>query len=405
MERLACDVAVVGGGPAGATTALLLRRLGHDVVLLDEARFPRDKICGEALSPGAWRLLESLGVATDIAAAGTYPLAGMRLTAPNGRSFAGRYDSGRTTGFAIRRDRLDAILLRRAREAGVAVEEGARVTALSRDASGAAHGVDVQAGATRRLLRARLVVGADGRRSRVARSLGLLSEAAWPRRFAVRGHWDGVAGLTHFGEMHVGRAGYCGLAPLGPQAANITFVLDQPQMRAAGRDLPSFYLETLRRWPRVRERLERATLTTPPRAIGPLALASRGAWAPGVLLVGDAAGFLDPFTGEGVALALRGATLAAEVGHAYLEGRASLAAYGRLHEALAREKFRFNRLVQWLVAHPAAANLAARTLARLPSLADRLVGIAGDCLPPGPYHAVKSTRMVQEVIAGNPVHR
>jgi geranylgeranyl reductase family protein len=405
MERFEADVAVVGAGPAGATTALLLRRLGHDVVLLDEARFPRDKICGEALSPGAWRLLEALGAAAEIAAAGAYPLAGMRLTAPDGRSFAGRYDGGRTTGFAIRRQQLDAILLRRARDAGVEVVEGARVTALHRDAAGTVQGVDVQREGILRPLRARLVIGADGRRSRIARSLGLLHEAAWPRRFAVRGHWEGVAGLTHFGEMHVGRDGYCGLAPLGPDSANITFVLEQPQMRVAGRDLDRFYLDSFRRWPRVRERLQQAALVTVPRAIGPLALTSRGTWAPGVLLVGDAAGFLDPFTGEGVALALRGAALAAEVGHAHLEGLGDLAAYGRAHHELAREKFRFNRLIQWLIGHPAAANLAARALARLPALADRLVGIAGDCLPVGPNHAVKSTRMVQEVIAGNPVHR
>jgi geranylgeranyl reductase family protein len=405
MEPPEAEVAVVGGGPGGATVALLLRRLGRHVVLFDEARFPRDKICGEALSPGAWRLLQAIGAADEIAAAGAYPVAGMRLTAPDGRSFAGRYDGGRTTGYAIRRERLDAILLRRAREAGVTVQEGARVTGLRRSAQGATCGVDVQQGGRVRPLRARLVIGADGRRSRVARSLGLLREAAWPRRFAVRGHWTGVTGLTAFGEMHVGRGGYCGLAPLGPDSANITFVLEQPEMRAAGQDLAGFYRETLRRWPQVRERLESASLITAPCAIGPLALESRAAWAPGVLLVGDAAGFLDPFTGEGVALALRGAALAAEVGHAWLQGTGDLAAYGRLHHALAREKFRFNRMVQWLVAHPAAANLAARALSRLPRVADRLVGIAGDCLPPGPDHAVKSTRMVQEVIAGNPVHR
>jgi menaquinone-9 beta-reductase len=399
------DVAVVGGGPAGATVALLLRRLGHDVMLLDEARFPRDKICGESLSPGAWRLLEEMDAAAEIAQAGAYPLSGMKLTAPNGRSFAGRYDGGRTFGFAIERRRLDAILLRRAREAGVEVCEEARVTALHRNASGAAIGVDVEQAGRHRRVSARLVVGADGRRSRVARSLGLLREADWPRRFAVRGHWSGVAGLIPFGEMHVGGGGYCGLAPLGPDSANIAFVLGTPEMRAAGGDLTAFYLETLRRWPQVWSRLSGGRLLAPPRAIGPLALRSTRPWAPGVLLVGDAAGFLDPFTGEGVALALQGAALAARVGHAHLQHGAPLSEYGRLYRRLARRKFLFNRLVQWLVGHPAAANLAAVALAHLPAVADKLVGIAGDCLPSGPNSAVKSTRMVQEVIAGNPVRR
>jgi geranylgeranyl reductase family protein len=389
------EIVVVGGGPAGATAALLLQRAGHDVLLIDEARFPRDKICGEALSPGAWRVLESLGATADIARVGTHALAGMTLVAPNGASFSGRYDGGHSFAHSIERHLLDELLLGRARREGVEVREGVRLVALRREA-GAVAGVDCEQAGRRQSIAARLVIGADGRRSRVARSLGLLREATRPRRFAVRGHWDGVSGLTEFGEMHVAEGGYCGLAPLGPDSANITFVLERPAMMPAGGDLPSFYLGTLPRWPRIWERLLGARLRSAPRAIGPLALTSRGVWSPGALLVGDAAGFLDPFTGEGIALALRGAMLAADVAHEALHGSISLSEYGRRHRQLAREKFQFNRAVQWLVARPKAANLAAAVLARCPRLADRLVGIAGDCLRGGsdsaplrPY-AVKS---------------
>jgi flavin-dependent dehydrogenase len=187
--------------------------------------------------------------------------------------------------------------------------------------------------------------------------------------------------------MHVGGGGYCGVAPLSPRLANVAFVLDRREMAASRGDLESFYREALaRRWPRVAERLDGARLLEPPRAVGPLALECRAVSAPGAVLVGDAAGFYDPFTGEGITLALRTAELAAEALHDAL-GRPAriplprLLGYEQAREDATRDKFRFNRLLQVAVAWPDAANALARRLARRPDLADRLVGIAGDFVP------------------------
>jgi flavin-dependent dehydrogenase len=152
-------------------------------------------------------------------------------------------------------------------------------------------------------------------------------------------------------------------------------------MQASGGDLEGFYRATLRRWPRIAERLARASLTETPRAIGPLALEARRVSAPGAALVGDAAGFYDPFTGEGVTLALRGAEILADVADGWLRGGASLAEYDRRRAEATRDKFRLNRLLQRVVAWPAVANGVARRLARRKDLADRLVGIAGDFVP------------------------
>jgi geranylgeranyl reductase family protein len=377
------DVLVIGGGPAGAATATLLKQRGHDVALVDEARFPRDKICGESVSPGAWSALHAMGVVDAVRRLEPQPIRGMSLSAPDGTRFRGLYAEGQAPGFAVRRSRFDAALLQRARDAGVEVREGMRAVGLVRGATGTVCGVECVNGAEPQVLRARVLVAADGRRSRVARELGLLGEHRRLRKFAVRGYWDGMEGLGELGEMHVACGGYCGVAPLSARSANVAFVLDRTEMRASAAGLEGFYRTTLRRWPRLAERLERATLLDPPRAIGPLALEARGVWAPGVVLVGDAAGFYDPFTGEGVTLALRSAELAAEAVHDALAsgdpGR--LRAYAVRRREATRDKFRFNRMLQQIVGRPWLANLVARRLASRQAVADRLVGIAGDFVP------------------------
>lgn len=381
MGATARDVVVVGGGPAGSAAAIFLRQRGHDVLLLDEARFPRDKVCGEGVSPEAWRLLTAMGAADDVRALRPYPLRGMELTSPDGTRFRGHYRGVPDAGFAARRRDLDACLLAAARRAGAEVREGARASALiQRD--GRVSGVMMSNGAGETPVEARLVVAADGRRSMVARQLGLLREHRRLRKYAVRGYWSGVDGLGEHGEMHVVAGGYCGIAPLAATEANVTFVVDRAAMQASAGDLEGFYRATLARWPRVAERLARATLTEAPRAIGPLALEARRVSVPGAALVGDAAGFYDPFTGEGVTLALRGAEILAGVADRVLRGDgASLGEYDRLRAEATRDKFRLNRLLQRVVAWPALANSVARRLARRPDLADRLVGIAGDFVP------------------------
>ena len=410
------DVVVVGAGPAGSAAAIFLRQRGRDVLLLDEARFPRDKICGESISPGAHRLLADLGVEPAVRVLAPFPLRGMALTSPDGTSFVGEYRDAAQPGLAMRRDVFDKVLLDGARAAGAEVREGVRATGLVLE-DGVVAGVTCENGAGPETLRARLVIGADGRRSVVARQLGLLREHRSLRKFAVRGHWEAMDGLEDWGEMHVGGGGYCGIAPLSPRRANVTFVLDRAEMIGAGGDLESFYRETLRRWPRVVERLARASLLGPPRAIGPLALEASRVSAPGALLVGDSAGFYDPFTGEGVTLALRSAEMAAEVADGALRslagtsfglrssGRpsgasstgADLSAYDRVRRASTRDKFRINRMLQRVVARPALSNAMARRLSHRPDLADKLVGIAGDFVPAS---SAWTLRFLWQLIAG-----
>jgi len=385
------DVIVVGAGPAGAAVASFLRERGRDVLVLDAARFPRDKVCGEAVSPRAWPILEEMGAADAVRAERPFALRGMILTSSDGTRFEGRYPGAQAPGFALRRLALDAVLVSRARELGACVLEGTRVSGVLGgllSASGRVEGVTMTCpDGSSAEVRARVVVGADGRDGVVARALALRIGHRM-RRFAVRGHWDGVLGLTDSGEMHVARGGYCGLAPLSASRANVAFVLDRHEMLGAGGDVEGFHRrEIARRWPHLAERLSRATLLEPPRAIGPLAVRARALWAPGAVLVGDAAGFYDPFTGEGITLALHSARLAARAIDRALDTTTAAGAdlalreYARTRHADTRDKFRFNHLLQLAVGWPEAGNRVARRLARRPDLADRLVGIAGDFVP------------------------
>src|SRR5205823_8819624 len=170
--RERAQVVIVGGGPAGSALAFALARSGVSVTVLDRAHFPRSKPCAEYLSPQASRILASMGVLDEVERSGAAQLAGMVIRAPNGTrvigEFAGCSVKGfRDRGLSVRREILDAILLRAARDAGAEVREAVHVVDVVRDATGRACGVRTVDGE----IRADLVVGADGLRSIVARRL------------------------------------------------------------------------------------------------------------------------------------------------------------------------------------------------------------------------------------------
>jgi menaquinone-9 beta-reductase len=386
---------VVGGGPAGASTAFSLARAGARVLVLDRARFPRDKPCAECLSPQASRILHDMGALDAVERAGAARLAGMTVRAPNGALIRGDYAAGhgfhafRDYGFALRRIALDPILLDCARRAGAEVREGARVADLIHDRAGRVAGVRVldEHGAPQDVS-ARLVIGADGLRSVVARRLSLDHVARWPRRLALVTHFESVAGMSAWGEMHVERGvGYVGLAEVEEGLTTVAMVVPASAARRVSAGREEFLDRWLRDRPQLAPRLAGARRVSPVVATGPFASHARRAWAPGAALVGDAADFFDPFTGEGIYAALRGGELLAPFALNALRAGSiplmdeALAAYDAARRAEFRDKWKVERVIGTAVAFGPAIDHFARVLEARKDMADLLVGVTGDFVP------------------------
>jgi flavin-dependent dehydrogenase len=391
---LDADVLVVGGGPAGSSIAHALATRGIDVMVVDRARFPRPKPCAEYLSPQASRILARMGALDEVERSGAAALAGIRVYAPNGSVIAGDfvakhgYHGFRDRGLSVRREILDDILLSRARDAGARVVEGAKVTDLLSEASGRVCGVRMTVDDSSLEVRARVVVGADGLGSVVARRLKLTRRFRWPRRIALVTHYRGVRDVGEHGEMHVAADGYVGIADVGGGLTTVAAVFPV----ARSREISPNRTEFLRRWlfdqRRLALRFASAERVTPVVATGPFASYARRAWAPGAALVGDAADFFDPFTGEGIYSALRGGELLADHVSQMLEvstpalGDASLREYDRARRREFGGKWIVERVIGAVVASPRLINRAARRLAARKDLADLLIGVTGNFVPP-----------------------
>jgi flavin-dependent dehydrogenase len=375
------DVLIAGAGPAGAVAALVLARAGVRVRLLERASLPRDKLCGDTINPGALAVLRRLGIADEVERAGV-PIHGMIVTGSSGVTIAGRYPEG-THGVSLRRRELDAMLVARAIEAGAELETGVMVRAPVVESSGRFRrviGLEVSSvrGTVARL-QAPIVIAADGRRSRLAFALKLARHPARPRRWAIGAYFERIAGPGDCGEMHVRAGRYIGVAPVPGGLTNACVVVPQPRCGALCE--PAALLSaTLARDALLADRFASARMVTPPGVLGPLAVDTSAAGLPGLLLAGDAAGFIDPMTGDGLRFAFRGAELAAEAALRGLDGSPDTAALALAawRRAEFGGKWRMNRALRALVASPAAIAWAAAGARVCPALLRQVINAAGD---------------------------
>ena len=384
------DVVIVGAGPAGSVAATVLARAGARVRLLDRAAFPRDKLCGDTVNPGTLAVLRRLGLAAAIEARGL-PVHGMRLTGENGAVIEGRYPRDRIGRALVRRD-LDWALLESAIAAGAMFEPDVTVRrAIVNEAAGRrsvagvvinGQGAGIATDGPERELRARVTIAADGRHSTLAFGLGLARHPDTPRRWAIGAYVETAAAHTSvFGEMHVRHGRYIGVASVPGGLTNVCLVKPSRPGDPSLRDPASLLRQELARDPWLRDRFADARLVRPPVLLGPLAIDLQRADVDGLLLAGDASGFIDPITGDGLRFAVRGGELAALAALEALE-HGWTGVHARLAARRRREfgaKWRFNRAVRALVASPRAVDAAALSASIAPSLLRAMIAYAGDC--------------------------
>jgi flavin-dependent dehydrogenase len=320
MTPEACDVAVIGGGPAGSTVAALLARRGHRVIALEKARHPRFHI-GESLLPMNLPLFERLGVLDKVRALGVFK-AGADFEADNQRgyntfAFARALGKSPPHAYQVWRQDFDRMLYQHARECGADAREGHEVTAVEQQGPRATR-LDVRADDGRSYsLQARYLVDASGRDAFLAAKRKLRRKNRQHQSAAIFGHFRGAAARLgeDAGNISIYRFehGWMWMIPLPDGVMSVGAVCRPEYLKQRKGRTVEYLLDTLKQSPGLWQRMERAALIGEVRVTGNYSYDSTRMGGPGWVLIGDAFAFLDPVFSSGVYLAMSGAETAAAV--------------------------------------------------------------------------------------------
>jgi menaquinone-9 beta-reductase len=365
-ETLHTRVCIIGAGPGGASAALFLAKQGIECLLVDKATFPRDKICGDALSGKVVEVFRKLDpgivdrIAADPDALGSW---GVTFVAPNRKGlrvpFKKEYDKRRqqSPGFISKRLDFDNFLVEECRtKPTIRIVEGMALTDFERR-----EGKWICKAEDGRVVEAELVIAADGAHSRFAKQIGKIEVE--PRHYCagLRAYYKGVKGLDedNFIELHFIKdflPGYFWIFPLPNGHANVGVGMRSDKVSQKKVNLKQQMLELIAKDPVMRERFADAELVGGIKGFGlPLGSKKRRISGEGFMLVGDAASLIDPFTGEGIGNALYSGLFAAEQAVRCLASRDfsaemiaayDTAVYGRLWEEL-KLGHRMQRLVNY----------------------------------------------------------
>ncbi len=345
------DALVVGAGPAGLATAIGLAQRGLRALVIEKRQPPLDKACGEGIMPPGVRALAALDI--DVAALRAAPFRGVRFI-EGARAFSGTFATG--NGLGVRRTVLAEALLAAAARTKVEVRFACTLDDWQPD------DVGIRARTSQGELCARFLIGADGLASRVRAEAGLALPAARARRFGMRRHFR-IAPWSEFVEVHWGDGIEAYITPIAPDEVGVALL-----WAGGGGD----FAEHLARFPALAVRLASAETVSETRGAGPFWQRARARFAGAVALVGDAAGYTDAVTGEGITLALRSAEALADV----IAERRPLAHYERAWRRLSRAHRGFAALLGVGIAQPALRRAAFRALAAAPGAFDALLQLA-----------------------------
>jgi menaquinone-9 beta-reductase len=311
------DAIIIGGGPAGSSAAISLSLRGARVLVLEEKRMPRGKLCGEFITPECFPTLERLGVMHRMIAAGAKKVSRVSLVAASGKSVEthiSKISDDANWAMSLSRDRFDEILLDRAREAGAVCLEGVAVKG-SVPIDGALQSVEALslADGARVTFEAPLVIDASGRNSRLMVSKReRIAGRRGSRLYALKAHLKGVEGIGEQLELYFFPRGYGGLTSVEEGLVNLCFIIEERALNDAGGDPARVVQQTVMKNALAGERMKGAEVVGKWYSAGPLTFGRRRLAQGGVIAIGDASGMIDPFTGTGIQMALRTGEMAAE---------------------------------------------------------------------------------------------
>ncbi len=335
------DVAIAGGGPAGLAAGIHAARAGLSVAVFEREALPRDKACGEGLMPPGLRALERLGARAGLGPADWAPIRGIRYVQEDGSALEGRLPMD--GGIGVRRTALARVLLDKAREAGVVVHAKTAVRA-HHHAQGHTS-VETDTGTWE----ARVLVAADGLASPLRAAEGLEVAASGPRRYGLRQHVR-LRPWTDCVEVHLSKSLEAYVTPAGEERVGVAFLWEDglvpPQIS---------WSALVQRFPALAARLGGAEPDSTPRGAGPLHRRVLARVRPGFVLLGDAAGYVDAITGEGLSLALVCAEALGACLPAVVSQHGEPSAFGPYLATCEREYRRYALVagsVLWLARHP-----------------------------------------------------
>ncbi len=349
------DVVIVGGGPAGLAAAIAARQRGLSVALVDAARPPVDKACGEGIMPDGLAALENLGVSLPVESAAQFR--GIRFV-HQGQTVEADFGGGH--GVAMRRPLLHSALIEHATNVGVSQHWETRVIGRTNTALVTTAGE----------IRGRFLIGADGLNSVVRRSSGLDEGKIVRRRFGFRRHYA-IESWSRFVEVHWGDCGQMYVTPVGPGEICIALITEDPHLR---------FDEALRHFPFLNKKLGSLEPTTATRGSLTLTRRFHRVCTDEVALIGDASGSADAITGDGMSMSFRQAAVLADAMAA-----GSLASYRAAHRKICRLPIFMGELMLTMADHPSFRRRVFQVFEKHPDYFRRLLGIHTGTVSPASF--------------------